>query len=159
MAHRFIIESSDASVAGQLTQVLSQAELPQARLHALAILDGLGKLDAEKLGQVLADKHPYVRRLAFRLAEKFPDKGDYFAQFFDFESALKFSGYEPKLMLQQLFTAGFFPDKEIGESLGRFLSERFEKIRFPYFEAALLSSAHTHYDHVLWASSSSEAIF
>ena len=44
-------------------------------------------LDAKKLGQVLADKHPYVRRLAFRLAEKFPDKGDYFAQFFDFESA------------------------------------------------------------------------
>ena len=159
MAHRFIVESSDGSVTGQLNQVLSQAELPQARLHALAILDGLGKLDAEKLGQVLADKHPYVRRLAFRLAEKFPDKGEYFAQFFDFESTRKLSGYEPKLILQQLFTAGFFSNKEIGESLGQFLSERFEKIRFPYFEAALLSSAHTHYDHVLWASSSSEAIF
>jgi putative membrane-bound dehydrogenase-like protein len=159
MAHRLIVESSDGSVAGQLNQVLSQAGLPQARLHALATLDGLGSLNAETLGQVLADKHPYVRRLAFRLAEKFPDEGEYFAPFFDFESARQLSGYELKVMLQQLFTAGFFSNKEIGESLARFLSERFSKIRSPYFEAALLSSAHTHYEQVLLASSSSGTVF
>ena len=87
MAHRLIVESSDGSVADQLNQVLGQAELPQARLHALAALDGLGKLDVDTLGKALPDKHPYVRRLAFRLAEKFPDEGEFFAPFFDYGSA------------------------------------------------------------------------
>ena len=159
MAHRLIVESNDGSVAGQLNQVLGQAGLPQARLHALAALDGLGKLNAATLGQVLPDKHPYVRRLAFRLAEKFPDEGEYFAPFFDFESVRQLSERELKVVLQQLLTAGFFSNKEIGKSLARFISGRFAEIRLPYFEAALLSSAHTHYEHVLWASPSRGTVF
>ena len=159
MAHRLIVESSDGSVADQLNQVLGQAELPQARLHALAALDGLGKLDADTLGQALSDKHPYVRRLAFRLAEKFPDEGEFFAPFFDFGSVRQLNERELKVVLQQLFSAGYFSNQNIGRSLARFISEGFSEIRFPYFEAALLSSADAHYEQVLRASSSGGTVF
>ena len=159
MAHRLIVESSDGSVADQLNQVLGQAELPQARLHALAALDGLGKLDANTLGQALSDKHPYVRRLAFRLAEKFPDEGEFFAPFFDFGSVRQLNERELKVVLQQLFSAGYFSNQNIGRSLGRFISEGFSEIRFSYFEAALLSSADAHYEQVLRASPSGGTVF
>ena len=159
LAHRLIVETGDDSVAGQLNQVVGQAELPQARLHALAALDGLRKLDADTLGQALADKHPFVRRLAFRLAEKFPDEGERFAPFFDFGLARQLNERELKVVLQQLFTAGYFSNQKIGKSLARFISEAFSEAPLPYFEAALLSSAHAHYEQVLEASSSRGTVF
>ncbi|MEE2942740.1 MAG: PVC-type heme-binding CxxCH protein [Verrucomicrobiota bacterium] len=159
MAHRLIVESGDGSVAGKLNQMLEQAELPQARLHALAALDGLGKLDTDTLGKALPDKHPYVRRLAFRLAEKFPSEGEYFAPFFVFEPVRQLDERQLKVLLQQLFTAGFFTNQNIGKALARFISEGFSEIGFPYFEAALLSSADVHYEQVLRASTSGGRFF
>ena len=153
LAHRLIVESSDASIVNELRELLNQSEFPQARLHALAALDGLGKLDAQTLGQALTDKHPYVQRLAFRLAEKIPNKGKYLASFFDFEPVQKENGVEFKVLLQQLFTAGHFPDQKISNLLARFISGDFQESSFPYLKAALLSSAPAHYDHLLRASS------
>ena len=153
MAHRLIVESIDGSVAKQLNELLGQAELPQARLHALATLDGLGKLDADTLVQALPDKHPYVRRLAFRLAENFPENAECFAPFFDFGSGRQLNERELKVVLQQLFTAGFFSKKNIGKLLAEYISEGLPETDFRYFEAALLSSAQAHYEQVLGASS------
>ena len=159
LAHRLIVESSDGSVANQLRQLLSQSKSPQARLHALAVLDGLGKLDTQTLGQALTDKHPYVQRMAFRLTEKFPNEGEYFASFFDFTPVQKENGGEFKVLLQQLFSAGHFPDQKISNSLARFISMDFQESNFPYLKAALLSSAHAHYDHLLKASSLHGTLF
>ncbi len=153
LAHRLIVESSDGSVANQLRQLLSQSEFPQARLHALAALDGLGKLDIDTLGQALTDKHPYVQRLAFRLSEKIPNGGKYLASFFDFAPVQKENGGEYKVLLQQLFSAGHFTEQKISNSLARFISGGFEESNFPYVKAALLSSAPAHYDQLLTSSS------
>ena len=153
LAHRLIVQSSDGSVANKLRKTLSQSELPQGRLHALAILGGLGKLDIDTLGQALNDKHPYVQRLAFRLAEKFPDEGRFLSSFFNPGTVPKENGGEFKVLLQKLFTAGHFPEKNISDSLAGFISGELEEGGFPFLQAALLSSAHAHYDHLISASS------
>ncbi|PHQ34028.1 PVC-type heme-binding CxxCH protein [Rhodopirellula bahusiensis] len=53
-----------------LRQMAKESQFPHGRLHALAVLDGLQKLDAETLFPRLSDPHPSVRTFAVRLTEK-----------------------------------------------------------------------------------------
>ena len=46
---------------------------PQARLHALNVLEGLAALEAAHLESALEDSHPEVRVHAVRLSEAFPE--------------------------------------------------------------------------------------
>jgi putative membrane-bound dehydrogenase-like protein len=70
-AQRLLLERQDKSAVPALEELASSGETPQARLHALWTLDGLGALTAEHVQKALADKDPNLRRNAVRLAEGF----------------------------------------------------------------------------------------
>lgn len=68
-AQRLLVEQQDASAVPALERMARTHDNPLARLHALATLDGLGKLDWNLLKNALADPYPGVRRHALRCAE------------------------------------------------------------------------------------------
>ncbi len=68
-AHRLIYQRQDRSMIPALRKIASTHEFPQARLHALWSLQGLGALDEKMLRRAINDSHPRVREHAVRLAE------------------------------------------------------------------------------------------
>jgi putative membrane-bound dehydrogenase-like protein len=70
-AARLIYERQDERATTPLRRLLHGSTYPQARLHAMYALDGLGSLTAEDVLTGLADENPRVREHAVRLAEKF----------------------------------------------------------------------------------------
>jgi mono/diheme cytochrome c family protein/glucose/arabinose dehydrogenase len=68
-AQRLLVERGDASVAPALAALVAGARDARARLHALAVLDGLGALDAPTVQRALRDAAPEVRAAAIRAAE------------------------------------------------------------------------------------------
>jgi putative membrane-bound dehydrogenase-like protein len=68
-AARLLFERADAAAAGPLEKLARESKLPEARMHALYGLAGLGKLSREAVIASLRDPHPGVRALAARLSE------------------------------------------------------------------------------------------
>ncbi|MDE0102070.1 MAG: HEAT repeat domain-containing protein [Bryobacterales bacterium] len=68
-AHRLLFELRPAGASAALRSLVRRSDSPQARLHALWSLEGLGQLDEPSLLAALADPHPDIRRNAVRLAE------------------------------------------------------------------------------------------
>lgn len=67
-AARLLLERQDAGVTNRL-QAIARDGNALARLHALSVLSGLGRLDSATLIARCDDAHPRVRELAIRLAE------------------------------------------------------------------------------------------
>ncbi len=67
-AQQLLLATHDQSAVKLLTKMVTDGQRPTARLHALCVLDGLGKLTAEVTESALKDRHPGVRRQAVRLA-------------------------------------------------------------------------------------------
>lgn len=74
-ANRLLLKRQDRSVVPGLASVAAGHASPQARLHALNLLEGLGALEATHLQSALEDNHPEVRVHAVRLSESFPELG------------------------------------------------------------------------------------
>jgi putative membrane-bound dehydrogenase-like protein len=70
LATQMLVWRGDKSAAPALERLAATAKRPEARLHALVALDGLGKVTPEVVGKALTDGHPGVRRHAVRLTEK-----------------------------------------------------------------------------------------
>ena len=70
-AARLIYERQESSSAAPLERLARNGKTPQARVHALWALNGLGKLTPATVKAALGDKHPRVREQAVRLAEGF----------------------------------------------------------------------------------------
>jgi putative membrane-bound dehydrogenase-like protein len=68
-AHRLLLERRDRSALPDLERVASESLLPQARVHALNLLDAFGALDDRILVAALNDAHAPVREHAVRLSE------------------------------------------------------------------------------------------
>ena len=68
-AHRLLLEGRDRSAIPELVRAAGQSASPQARVHALNLLDALRALDNRILLAALSDKHPAVREHALRLSE------------------------------------------------------------------------------------------
>jgi putative membrane-bound dehydrogenase-like protein len=68
-AHRLLYEGQDKSAVPALERVAEGSKLPQARLHALWSLHGLGSLTERVISRALEDESPGVREHAVRLAE------------------------------------------------------------------------------------------
>ena len=68
-AQRLLVQRGDASVTSALEQMATKGTTPQARLHALYTLAGLGTLRPADIKQALDDSHFAVRVHALRLAE------------------------------------------------------------------------------------------
>lgn len=69
LAHRLLVEQQAVPVVDLLLQMVTGNDFPQARLHALCVLDGLDRLDPDVIRSAFADPHPQIRRHALRLAE------------------------------------------------------------------------------------------
>jgi putative membrane-bound dehydrogenase-like protein len=69
-ANRLLYERRDPAAIGPLQTIAAESKLPQARMHAMYALAGLGALSADVALARLSDEHPRVREHAVRLAEK-----------------------------------------------------------------------------------------
>ncbi len=67
-AHRLLVERSDAQAAPILRALITSSRLPQAKVHALSILDATGQLDDGLLVRGMEDGEAHVRQVAMRLA-------------------------------------------------------------------------------------------
>src|SRR5205807_3385103 len=71
MASQMLIWRNDNTAVAALERLARISSQPEARLHALCVLDGLGGLKSSDVTTALRDAHPGVRRHAVRLSEKF----------------------------------------------------------------------------------------
>ena len=67
-AHRLLVERRDVQAAPRLRAMTTESRLPQAKLHALSILEHLSLLDDGTLLRAAEDGEPHVRGFAMRLA-------------------------------------------------------------------------------------------
>ncbi len=71
-AQRLLLDRRDAMQAVPLLEsLLSTGDRPEARLHALWTLDGLGAIEPAHVATALTDPHPGVRENALIVSEKF----------------------------------------------------------------------------------------
>jgi putative membrane-bound dehydrogenase-like protein len=73
-SQRLLVERGDRNVVPALQELARHGATPQARLHALFTLDGLGALTADLVERALRDEHFGVRWRALELSEKTLDK-------------------------------------------------------------------------------------
>jgi putative membrane-bound dehydrogenase-like protein len=74
-AQRLLVERGPASMPRELPTAAKEAAPPLARMHSLAALAGLGKLESLYVEAALSDAAPPVRRFALQLAERDSDDG------------------------------------------------------------------------------------
>uniref|UniRef100_A0A7C2JXC7 C-type cytochrome n=1 Tax=Schlesneria paludicola TaxID=360056 RepID=A0A7C2JXC7_9PLAN len=67
MAHQLLLERNDKAAVPALEKLLEQSTLPQARLQALCVLEGLDAVSTAVMARALRDDHPGVRRWAVRV--------------------------------------------------------------------------------------------
>src|SRR5262249_13190075 len=75
-AARLLYERRDAAAAPLLTNMVNNARLPLARLHALRALDGLGALNESVIMKGLHDVDERVREHAVQLSERLARSGN-----------------------------------------------------------------------------------
>lgn len=112
-AQRLLVEAGGEAAVPALVKMASSAERPQARLHALATLAGLGKLPAEALVRALGDAHPGVRRFALELAEPRGEKQPELVT----AAARLVRDPDPKVRLQLACSLGEWSDAEASAAL------------------------------------------
>lgn len=68
-AQRLLVGRQSVGAIDRLMEVAAGGSRPEARVHALWTLEGLGRLDASLIQQALEDPEPGVRENAIKLAE------------------------------------------------------------------------------------------
>lgn len=139
-AHRLLLERLDRSVTPDLARVANRSPSPQARVHALNLLDALHALDNRILAAALADKHAPVREHALRLAE--PRLSGEILQ----SVLLKARDPDPRVRLQCAASLGETSRKEIVDAL---VAIALRDAHDRWTRTALLSSLSRHGDVVL----------
>ncbi len=126
-AHRLLVEKQDAE-AVPLLKVLTESETPQARLHALWVLEGLDALEAPMVRTALRDGHPRIRENAIKMAEAFlPGLSGTLTSMTSDE--------DPRVRFQLILTLGLIPRND--RVLARLIPEHADD---PWFRSALLCS-------------------
>jgi putative membrane-bound dehydrogenase-like protein len=74
MAHQLLVWRDAQEVTQTLAGIVNESDLPQAKIHALAVLDALGELKIDLLLPALHEEHAEVLRHAIRLSEPFLDE-------------------------------------------------------------------------------------
>jgi putative membrane-bound dehydrogenase-like protein len=139
LATQMLLWSDDKAAAPALEQLARTAKRPEARLHALCALEGLGKLTPALVATAMKDEHPGVRRQGYRLADAFVD-GDK-AENAPVRAARAASLAEPeaRARLQLVFNlAHGFSRPGSGKELATLVLQHRDD---PYLAAAVLSSA------------------
>jgi putative membrane-bound dehydrogenase-like protein len=131
-AHRLLLERQDKTVV-PLLQAMVAAPLPQARLHALWLLQGLGALQAGDVAKALKDTHAPVREHAVKLSEPFLPTAP------ALRDALFSMASDPALRVryQLAFTLGQVDTPAARNLLGKLIAEHGED---RWFRVAVLTS-------------------
>jgi putative membrane-bound dehydrogenase-like protein len=135
LATQMLLWREDRAAARPLDELARTSPRPEARLHALVALDGLGMLRPGLVRRALADPHPGVRRHAVRLAEKSlagsPELADAFLDCVGDADA--------QVRLQLAFSLGEWHDARAARALATLARKHGDD---PYLAAAVLSSVH-----------------
>ncbi|MCH8043021.1 MAG: neutral/alkaline non-lysosomal ceramidase N-terminal domain-containing protein [Planctomycetes bacterium] len=136
LVQQMLLWRGDESAVAPLLKLLRSAASPQARLHALCTLDGLGAITLDVVLGGLRDPHPGVRRHAVRLSERFADKS------VELLGELRRSAgdADPQVRLQVAYTLGQWHEQAAGAALGGMLQRAKND---PHLTAAVLSSLHS----------------
>lgn len=134
-AHQMLIWSRDLAAVPLLEKLAKTGELPQTRLQALCVLDGLNALTDDGLITALHDSNAHVRENAVRLAEHHESPEVVAAA-----CALANDG-DAKVALQLALSIGEWKSTVAGKAIAQ-LAVRFDDD--PYFVSAIMSSALPH---------------
>jgi putative membrane-bound dehydrogenase-like protein len=133
LAQQMLLWRADAAAKEPLVKLAHESSRPQARLHALCTLDGLGGLTEELLLAALADPHPGVRRHAVRLSEPQLSASGKLIQV-----VMRMAGDDdPQVRMQVAYSLGESECNSCGTRLGQIL---LENAGDAYLVAAALSS-------------------
>jgi putative membrane-bound dehydrogenase-like protein len=102
LAQAMLVWRRDAAGSPPLEQMARTSSRPEARLHALCALDGMGLLENETIFAGLRDSHAGVRRHAVRLAEPRLRNSEELAD----AVAKLVEDTDPQVRLQVIFTLG-----------------------------------------------------
>ncbi len=131
-AQRLLIERQDRSAAAALKELAASSRFPQARLHALWTLEGVGALDEPSALRALSDEHPRLREHGVRLSESLPQTAALG------ETLLaRRSDTDLRVRYQLAFTLGGWKDARATEALAGLAVAHAAD---PWFRAAILSS-------------------
>ncbi len=100
-AQRILVLRQDASVAPALTELARTGSSLVGRFHALWTLEGLGKLDAALVRELLKDVSPQMRVQAIRVSESLVKAGD---ASFDADVRARLKDGDASVILQALLT-------------------------------------------------------
>ncbi len=134
-AQQLLIWNADAAAVPLLQKLLEISPVPEARLHALWILDGLDALSETRLVSALADVHPRVRENALRVAESRETQAVLAA------ASRLVDDVDLKVCMQLALSVGQWKSPVAGEALVA-LAVRYPDE--PFMVAAVLSSALPH---------------
>jgi putative membrane-bound dehydrogenase-like protein len=132
LAGQMLLWRNDPAADAALRRLIRTSTRPEARLHAMCVLDGLGRFGPVMLQQVLADPDPAVRRHALRIAEKF-------ATVFGFANLV--DDPDAQVRLQVACSLGALFDPHTGKSLASLALRHSNDL---YMTAAVLSSVNKH---------------
>ncbi len=134
-AQQLLLWKADSAAIPLLEELIESADLPQARLQAIWVLEGLGRVTKESLLTALSDVHPRVRENALRVAESH-ESPEVFAA-----ASRLVHDLDAKVCLQLALTLGQWSSPLASESLVNLAS------RFPsdsFMVAAVMSSSLAH---------------
>ena len=135
LAGQMLLWRNDKEAVKPLEDLAVKSARPEARLHALCVLDGLGVLDGEVVQAGLADPHAGVRRHAIRLSERFLDTSPLLGL-----RLLKLvNDPDAQVRLQLAYSLGAWHGQRAGLGLSVLALEHGDD---PYLAAAVLSSVH-----------------
>lgn len=133
LAQQMLLWRDDKSAIEPLAKLAQASPRPQARLHALCTLDGLGGLTDELLIAAMRDQHPGVRRHGVRLSERRVAADGLVVQ----EVMRRAGDPDPQVRMQVAYSLGFATCNSCGNKLGQVLLANQSD---PYLVAAALSS-------------------
>ncbi|HEV2949898.1 MAG TPA: neutral/alkaline non-lysosomal ceramidase N-terminal domain-containing protein [Gemmataceae bacterium] len=128
MAGQMLIWRNDKASVPDLARLARTNPRPEARLHALCLLDGLEGLGTSEIVRALADAHPAIRRHAVRLSEKF---------FIVYNLGNLIDDPDGQVRLQLACSLGAWSDRRAGAAMGSLALHHSDD---PYLTAAVLSS-------------------
>ncbi len=141
-AQRLLVERGDPSAARPLESLARDGHTPQARLHALYTLAGLGRLEPALVQHALDDPHFAVRMHALALSERWLSGSPALA-----EKVIGTVGdADPRVRLQLAFTLGESGDPRAIRAMAG-LAARYGSDR--WMQAAVLSSVADSADRLL----------
>ena len=143
-AQRLLVERRDRTPADALENLVRQGATPQARMHAMYTLDGLGALRPELVQHALGDPHFAVRVHALRLAERWLDQRPELTR----RVAAMIGDEHPRVRLQLALTLGETEDRRAVEALSQLAMRHADGAWMP---AAILSSVPDSADQLLIA--------